>query len=413
MLKFTVLNQPSQSNSKGFTLIELLVASFVSLIVGALVLQAFVGASRDAIQDRKKVLDQVVLKGVLDEIGKNIKLAGEHIPEDSFPVISFTDIPANSNSYSNGDIWLGTQYSGISTTVVSDTNSLTIRRSILQPLTLCQNIPAGGNVGTADGTAVRSYPLGVMTDYPSTIIKVATGDLNFPDPSCRATPINNLPGLQILTQSLRNLREWRCKNSYRGNATLPGDSCDEVHQGSGSGYGIGKSAKLIISNRSGSYNNFVSYNEFLSSQDFFLVGTASDVQTGILATASSSYKIGDPIYVVEERKYSLDSNGDLNLYINGIKEITIASGIAKFKVSAKIYDNRNEKTIAAHPNNECSVDAGYTCNFSADIGDQWKDIASIKIEIQKQYDATGGNPIPTSDDLNKITSTAEFSAINN
>jgi hypothetical protein len=157
------------------------------------------------------------------------------------------------------------------------------------------------------------------------------------------------------------------------------------------------------------------------------IPTAINARNKAVAYTVSS--TANPIYLIEERVYTLDSNGNLQVSIDGGAASTLIKKIAKFTVSARLYQDpvaRTPKTDPAAPcvttpaasaNTQFLADSTYTCQFNgsntttataSDPVDNWKRLAGVKIQVQGQYDGRGQNATPTQTDLDKITAASEF-----
>jgi prepilin-type N-terminal cleavage/methylation domain-containing protein len=392
MLQYFLLKQRlAKLNSSGFTLVELIVAMLISSIVMGLTLTNFVGGMKAVVEDREKIAVAEVHTGVLQQIGDDIMAAGENIPEDTFPVIEFNDTTENRTSIGN-DMWRYTY--ATSTTVLS--NKIIIRRAILKPLTLCQNIPVGANVAN--------------TSYIGTSgLIVATDDRSISDPGCRTTPLqSDLAMVPVLPQILRDERTYRCQASTVPDLTVL-DKCSNM-----TGATVNGATHALLSNKSGNYHSLLITREIVNpiaeGNEYKITAHTYVSSQGNIAQVD--YSIGNPIYIIEERKYALDQNGNINLYINGAKAVTIASDIAKFEVSAALLSDRSNRTLQSTPSNPCPTMTDFSCKFSSADGDRWKDIAFIKIDIQKKYNPKGKNAVPSSIDLEKLSTTGKFKLIN-
>jgi prepilin-type N-terminal cleavage/methylation domain-containing protein len=391
---FLLKQQSAKPSSSGFTLVELIVAMLISSIVIGLVLTNFVQGMKEVVEDREKIAVAEVHTGVLQQIGDDIMAAGENIPEDTFPAIEFNDTAQNRFT-SSSELWRRSFIHG--TTILS--NKIIIRRAVLKPLTLCQNIPINTEITNS------SYP-----GAASNTLIVATDDLSLAEPGCRSTPLQLDPAAPVLPQILRDERNYRCKSSNNPDPSgLLG--CNNTAL-----LTINNGVTLaLLSNKNGSYHDLVVREEIVnpiaSGNEYKIIVHTLYSQQGNIANAN--YKIGNPIYIIEERMYALDDKGNINLYVNGSKAVTIASNIDKFQVSAELYSDRLSKTIQAAPSNPCSSPmTNFSCKFSSTDGDRWKDIAFIKIDIQKKYNPKGKSAVPSSIDLEKLSTTGKFKLIN-
>jgi prepilin-type N-terminal cleavage/methylation domain-containing protein len=387
----------SVNNGKsGFTLIELIVAMLITSIVGGLILDNFVRGLSQAKEDRDKVATTISLTGVLERIGSDIRSAGEGVPDDSFPAISFDD-NAKTVTYKSMDGWSDV----MSDTTITETNRVVIRRAILQPLTLCRQVDSGTNIAETDATRFsRTIKMVVATDDPA-----------IDNPGCRTSPLQTDATITpVLPQSLRDIRNYRCKFAKTLNPDTP-DGCHTATSLNNS-YPI---VSALLWDKNGYYHTFAAYDEevkpIASGNEFALLIDAGASPEG--ANAIVDYPVGSSIYVIEKREYALDDRGNINLYVNDVLISTVASNVEKFRVSAKLYADRAKKTMQSSPTNPCPVVTSSACFFNTSVGDRWKDIASIKIELQRKYDPLGKGTTPSSADIDKLSAVSEFSLPNN
>jgi hypothetical protein len=107
----------------------------------------------------------------------------------------------------------------------------------------------------------------------------------------------------------------------------------------------------------------------------------------------------------------LDNDGTLKVSVDGGTTFeTLMKGIAKFKVSARLYSDTTTKSINTTPDKACDDDPNYACIFSAasTAGYNWKNVAGIKIELQAKYDSKGQSATPSDKDIDKLSASAEF-----
>ena len=279
-----------------------------------------------------------------------------------------------------------------SSLIVADNRSTTVTAS------------ANCDVGTSSSKLFAARP---STEYALT----ATTD---PVPSTSLATLD-----LILPKALRKARDYRCQlddlnptvaydDPSRATDTFCNSSSLEV-------------TRVAVSNLSGQFLIFNQTNETVDATN-----TATAKKYGItvnttglnaIATANNTknkavaYPIGSPIYVIEERVYTLTSDGYFQLSINGQAPQTLIKKIDNFRVSARTYTNATDQIIVATPPaNICtdvspfaaqptssSIDSPkYICKFNYFTGvattdqDNWKTLAGIKVELQAKYDSTGG-----------------------
>jgi type II secretory pathway pseudopilin PulG len=393
MISKSLLANKIKSNA-GFTLIELIVSIAISMIIISVILSSVTKAIKEAKEDREKISTTNALSGVLQAIGNDIKAAGESVDDDIFPVITFNNT-AKSSSVKTLDLWNGER----KTIELIETNRIIIRRAILKPLTLCQQINNNDIIG--NGTL----------NYSQNGIIVATDDTTIDHPGCRPTPLQSDSTITpVFPQALRNIRDYRCKFAITLNPNTL-DGCHTEDSGNNS-YPI---ASALMSNKAGKYNTFAIYDEQLKSitqgKEYKIFASTAGSPEGKKAIAD--YPIGSSIYIIEKREYAIDNMGNINLYVNDLRIRSVASNIEKFQVSARLYSNRFTKAIDPTPSNSCPNQIKNTCIFNSSAGNKWKDIASIRIEIKQKYQSVGNNITPTDSEIEGLTASNEFSFNNN
>ncbi len=444
--KYTILKVIIQSfskinkTSKGFTLIELIVGLSILLIVGGLAISALVQASIDFNKDKKSIDASQSVSAILEIIGNDIKQSGENINDRNFPTIEFNVATA------------------AETTLKTGSSKIIVRRALTDPLTLCESIAAN-----ADPTARTSIV--VADNTPATVTASANCDVGTSSSRLVAarpstdyelirtpTPTDPVPTTSlatsdlILPKALRKVRDYRCQLDEPN----PAVAYDDVSQATATFCGSPTPAleriRIAVSNESGQFLIFNQTNETLGATSPSFTNTAIDKKYSITVNTNSpaldtasvasntknravAYPIKSPIYVIEERVYTLSSSGFLQLSINGAAPQTLTKKIDNFRISAKTYTNSTDRIIEPTPAaNVCtnaapfadqpttgSVDnPRYICKLNyftgvaaADKAD-WKTLAGIKVEIQTQYDGTGQNATATAADANKLYAVSEF-----
>jgi prepilin-type N-terminal cleavage/methylation domain-containing protein len=423
--KYTILKAITRTSNKGFTLLELLVGMIITLIIGGLAMQAFINASATFSKDKKSIESDQNLSAVLDIIGNDIKQAGENIGDKNFPTIEFGVDSA-------------------STATPAKSSKIIIRRALSEPLTLCENLPANPTATT--------QILVVDTTTSNTSCKVtqllrsrntATSSAVF-DPLPIATAIT--PALNpLLPGALRNARDYRCQlpDPNRDYSSATTDFCDSlvgrnlvkvaISDGQGHMFVFNQTGETVESTNAADTVNPNTYTLGLATPSIFkkyrivvdTTDTTPDPDSMIANNANNivNYTIGNPIYLIEERVYTLNNSGDLQVSVDGKPPSTLIKKIAKFTISARRYTNSSDKILNPSPANYCNsttnntqfaTNTNYTCKFNAipiptlpDTYD-WKTLAGVKIELQAKYDGTGQNATPTTADTDKLTATAEF-----
>jgi prepilin-type N-terminal cleavage/methylation domain-containing protein len=366
ILKVLLQNSSKVQNSdKGFTLLELIFGLLIMVLVGSFAMNAFIEASTTFNKDKKSIDSSQNLSAIMEIIGNDIKQSGEQINDPTFPVVTIE--PGGTGT-------------------VPGSSKVTIRRALAAPLTLCEDINAGS---------------------PNTQL-IVTNDLHPTEPNCKT-------GTTVSTTSpfrptaLREARNYRCKiDDVNGNyASTTTDYC------SGN---TSESVWAVMSDKNGNIRSFryiddsesIANVEYLITTEFPLSNTTS-ISTPII---TASYVAGSPIYLIEERVYTLNSNGNLQLQIDRGNIETLIKGIDKFNVSAKLYDNTTNRTTSTTPVNACAsntTSSYYSCTYSASTpAYSWKNIAGVKVELQAKYDATGRAATASAQDTEKLQAQAEF-----
>jgi type II secretory pathway pseudopilin PulG len=369
--KYTILKVLTRTSNKGFTLLELLVGMIMTLIIGGLAMSAFVNASKTFSQDKKSIDSNQNLSAVLQIIGDDIKQSGEQIINDNrFPVIEIG--PNNDTGNMPGS------------------SKITIRRALTTSLALCEPINnASGN----------------------TTLIVADDSVTNPTSPCKIrTPLSTTTNPSTITRTteLRAARNYRCTLDNPSNVADT-DFCEPVK--------ANPDKETVLAAMSDSNGNIRTF-RYLDD-----VETTPNIQYTLNIDSLSpskpipiaTYNIGDPIYLIEERTYTLDNKGKLKLEIdaNGSPQ-TLISGIQAFNISARLYSDATTKEVKTSPSNTCvDPSTNYACVFDNSTNDyNWKNIAGVKVELQAKYDSTGKNAQPVGQELidinKKLTAAAEF-----
>jgi prepilin-type N-terminal cleavage/methylation domain-containing protein len=440
--KYTILKVLIQhlnkfkKSDKGFTLLELIFGLTIMVIVGGLAMNAFISASSDFNKDKKSIDSSQNLSAILEMIGNDIKQSGELISDPSFPTIEFA---------TNTDIGS-----------MSGSSKVIIRRAVSDPLTLCQSIAANTDPTTlttlfvADTTQIAASANcnARTTDNPLLVVRPATVY-----PTSPATAYPSTPLVLTLPTALRKARDYRCKLDEL-NPTVAYDSSTRVAQDFCDSSALEK-VRIAVSDRGGRILIFNQTDETadgtnpadtvstgvrkygITVEAAGTVSAANDARGMNKATIDTNtknktvaYNIGSPIYLLEERVYSLTSAGEFQVSVNGKAPATLIKKIANFRVSARGYTNATDGAVNPTPANDvctntapfsdqpvtgdATVDAPqYICkfNYNALVGDpamNWKMIAGVKIELHAKYDGTGGATAPTTNDADKLKAAAEY-----
>ncbi len=450
---FKVLTQIStkqRNHNKGFTLLELLVGLLIMSVVIGLSLNAFVQSSTDFNKDKKTIDSNQNLSAVLEMIGDDIKAAGEQIADGNFPAIEFK-IAGSTDE----------------TTLVAGSSKIIIRRAVSTPLTLCQtaaisttttSITVADNNGTIIAGTGANCNIG---NSSSPFFAARPGTYNTTPTVTTPATFDGTATAPILPVALRQARDYRCAigqpNLTPGNID---DYCDSTK--------TDQVARIAVSDQAG---HMLMFNQTAEAMDASSTPTTtppvykynitvnSTFTTGDPASTNNSnqpttspYAVGNPIYLIEERVYTLvkdpsnSNSGILNLSINGGNATPLLKGLASFNISGKLYtDTTGSKTINAkpapatvttpkttidatdlvcptandnYPNQPDSTTATttnpqYICQFNykalaTDVAMDWKTIAGIRVRLQAVYDGKGQNATATTTDKDKLMVTAEY-----
>ncbi len=445
IFKVLIRNSTKNRNSeKGFTLLELIFGLVVMVIVGGLSMKSLLEASASLNKDKKSIDSSQNLSAVLEIIGNDIRQSGEKINDPFFPTIEFK-ISTEPGSM------LGS-------------SKVVIRRSVTDPLTLCRAINAGTTIASILSTT--PLPIVVADSTPATVTLSPNCDLGtqtsplaaarpqtgllLPPPTAPLATATSLPsgslGL-VLPIPLRLARDYRCQLADPNPAmpyNSPSQPADKefctgltaplpkvriaLSDGNGRILVFNQLDEKADSSNSSTYNNSprkygIEVNTtFANPADPAIASNDIDSNGQVDVT----YNVGSPIYLIEERTYTLDNQGNFQLSVNGGVPTTLLSKIAHFRVSAKTYTDATNKTVnktpAAAPSNFLSTDIcpnvaatapnvppfadqpttaaatadapQYICklNFNSTVAPtpiNWKMIAGVKVELQSKYNAAG------------------------
>jgi prepilin-type N-terminal cleavage/methylation domain-containing protein len=437
--KYTILKVITQNfsrtnkTSKGFTLIELIVGLSIMLIVGGLAMNALIQASTSFNKDKRSIDSSQNMSTILEMIGNDIKQSGENINDRNFPTIEFNVAAASE------------------TTLKTGSSKIIIRRALTELLTLCEAIPAASDPTTRTSIVVADNTPATVTASANCDVGTSSSKLVAARPSTEyelTTTTDPVPTTSlatsdlILPKALRKVRDYRCQLDDPN----PTVAYDDVSRATDTFCASPASAleklKIAVSNESGQFLIFNQTNETLGATGF--TNTAINKKysisvntTGLDANAVANntknkavaYAIKSPIYVIEERIYTLSTQGHLQLSINGAAPQTLTKKIDNFRVSAKTYTNSTDRIVEPTPASDICTDAApfaaqpttgsadspkYICKLNYFTGvattdkADWKTLAGIKVEIQTKYDGTGQNATATAADTNKLYAASEF-----
>lgn len=437
--KYTILKAIIQSfckvpkSNKGFTLIELIVGMSIMLIVGGLAMNAFIQASTTFNKDKKSIDSSQSMSVILEMIGTDIRQSGENISVGSFPTIEFKVADAT-----------------LDPTLKTGSSKIIVRRALTDSLTLCQAIPIAPDPTTLTSLIVAdNTDASTVTASANCNVGTSSSKLFAARPSTEyeliltPTPTDPVPTPAldlVLPRALRKVRDYRCQLDDP-NPSVPYDSASRATDNF-CGTSALEVTRIAVSNLSGQFLIFNQTNETVGTPTFTNTTTAKKYGITVNTTGLSSstvtnntknkavaYPIGSPIYVIEERVYTLTTAGELQVSLNGGTPTTLIKKIDNFRVSARTYTNTTDRIVqptpaanictdatpfAAQPTTASENSPKYICQFNYFTGvattdnADWKGLSGIKVEIQTKYDGTGQNATPTANDTKKLYAASEF-----
>jgi type II secretory pathway pseudopilin PulG len=432
--------------NKGFTLLELIVGLTIMIIVGGLAMNAFVEASSTFNKDKKNIDSSQNLSAILEMIGNDIKQSGELIGDNYFPTIEFKTV----------------DHLVADPGAMPGSSKITIRRAVSEALTLCQAIAANTNpttittllVADATPTTVTASANCDVNKIPNPLLVVRPATVYSPDDTTTTYPTTRLA--LTLPTALRKARDYRCKLddlnptvAYDSSTRVTDDFCNTSPPTPNP-----ERLRIAVSDRDGSMLIFNETNETADSgntADTISTGTITkkynitveakntvDYSKGFDQTTIDSntrnktvaYSIGRPVYILEERVYTLTNTGEFQVSVNGQAPSTLIKRIANFRASARTYTNSTDKIVKPTPASDVCTNTApflsqpatgdatadspqYICKFNynsaaTDPAMDWKTLAGIKIELHAQYDKTGRAATPTTADADKLKAAAEY-----
>ncbi len=392
-LKYTILKVLIRNLNKGFTLLELIIGLSIMVLIGGFAMNAFIDSSKTFSNDKKNIDSSQNLSAILELIGNDIKQSGEQIADSKFPVIK---IEPNNDTLPAGE-----------SPPLAGSSKITIVRALTTSLTLCQSIAANA------------------VSVPSNLIAVA-------DNSQAATDANCAPGTLTTTTTpssisrpaaLREARNYRCKlDNLNADYTVTNtDFCLSTKASPDL-----EQVRAAVSDSAGNIRTFNYIDDAVDT--VAAANTKFNIQINNLSASTPvdhGYAIGRPIYLIEERTYSLHQDGNLKLQINGGSREILISNIQKFNISARVYGDKTTKqpdaidptsTISGTTNilplaRRCDAAVPYyICEFKSSTyaNDDWKTLQGIKVELRSKYNSSGQSATASAKDLEKLSAVAEF-----
>jgi type II secretory pathway pseudopilin PulG len=434
---------------KGFTLLELIFGLTIMIIVGGLAMNAFVEASSTLSKDKKSIDSSQNLSAILEMIGNDIKQSGELIGDNKFPTI---ELAPNTDTGS-----------------MSGSSKITIRRAVSEALTLCEDIVAPKDPTTITSLLVADTTVTASTNcdvnkIPNPLLVVRPATVYSPDDSTTTYPGTRLA--LTLPTALRKARDYRCKLdqpnpsvAYDSSARVTDNFCDgsaaeklriALSDGDGSILIFNETDETAdaangsdtVKSSIKKYSITVKAESAVAADKGFNQTTIDNnirnkpavaISTTIPVTPAIKYSIGSPIYILEERVYTLTSDGKFQVSVNGQEPLTLIERIDNFRASARLYTNSTDKIVNAKPASNVCTNTGatsaflaqpatgdatsdspqYICKFNynsaaTDPAMDWKTLAGVKIELHAKYDKTGRAATATIEDAEKLKAAAEY-----
>jgi prepilin-type N-terminal cleavage/methylation domain-containing protein len=397
--KYTILKVLLRNSNKGFTLLELIFGLMIMVIVGGLAMNALVQASSSFNQDKKSIDSSQNLSAILELIGNDVKQSGEQMNDSSFPVIKIEKI-------ASGDL-----------VDMPGSSKITIRRALTASMTLCEDI-----TGVATKTTL------VVTDTSKTT------EANCQLGTTTTTTLPAASGSITKPPRLKEARDKRCQlDDVNGDYSSPTttDYCRVTKDSPDK-----EKVLAAVSDKAGHLRTFEYTDDTAAVLTAVTPATSPPTNntrysiniSGLSADTTNTYNVGSPIYLLEERVYKLDKDGNLkmkryNTYGDDRDFETLIRGMKNFKISARVYGNKDTKETDAVSNTlatpvapnllpvarRCdSTIANYICEFNTTVVDDWKTLQGIKVELEARYDATGQNATATTAQTDKLKAAAEF-----
>jgi prepilin-type N-terminal cleavage/methylation domain-containing protein len=438
---------------KGFTLMELIIGLSIMTIIGSLAMDMLIHASNSFNTDQKSINSSQNLSAILEIIGNDIRQSGENINDAYFPVIEF-DKNTDPGSMPNS-------------------SKITVRRALTSRLTLCGAFtPTTTKIIVADNQAsviaqsancdigTQTSPLSIYRVPPSVVPPATVPSATTYFPTTPVTPIPTTPPTLALKLpvELRKVRDYRCNTDpntvYDTPANAGTDFCNSASPAKLRIALSSSDGQLLIFNQTDEVadatadTSVKAITDTTSTKRYSITVNAAAVppippDSAIAnnlknSNPSINYNIGDPIYVIEERVYTLATDGSFNVSVNGAPPQTLIKKIANFRVSARVYTNTLDRTINPDPtpaSDICTVPSGtnflaqpttpdvnnpkYICKFNYFAGvtaaekANWKTLAGVKVELQAEYDGTGKAAVTSSNakDILKIAEDKEKLAV--
>jgi prepilin-type N-terminal cleavage/methylation domain-containing protein len=421
--KYTILKVLIQTSNKGFTLIELLVGLVITFIITGLAFDAFINSSNSFRNDQRNIDNSQNLSAILELVGNDIQQAGEKVSDSNFPVVMFETITTDNKQIPGAPTSPPTYY-------MKDSSTITVRKFVTSSLTLCEKITPTTSttslIVTKDSETDGNCKSGLVVNNNQLLTGSTPGPLS---------PAVERPS------TLMDARKYRCKldNSTIDYSPYLSTNNTDFCLATKASPDLEKVRTAMTDTASGKIWTFDYTDDTVNSADITGDATATPstrkVEKASITIANAGtpptgveYTVGTPIYLIEERTYSLDSAGNLNLQKDSGTVGTLIKGIQNFNVSAKVYTNTIDKILdpiggtgAVLPADRRCDPAipNYICKFKSATypDDKWKTLAGIKVDLQAKYDSTGRgtftdaqlkDPNATDPNILKLRARAEF-----
>jgi prepilin-type N-terminal cleavage/methylation domain-containing protein len=383
-----------ENSNKGMTLLEMIVAMTVSLIVLSLVM-SILSSNRKLYAEDQKVADvSQNIKIATNIIGIDVKKAGEGITEDNFPVI---DIKQDANN--NSELILRLK--------VPDKTNPELELP-LQPVCVPIDIdPTKNDDGTSSGSG-KTDPDGNPTFSNDQNISIARNPAPTGVAQCGFTD-GDSDGIHD------NWKKWRDYRCQQDKVTgCQGNSNEKVrafiHDGKGNGQFFVYDSEDCVDNSNNSKLAVTPMCKDATNYTIRKIYSTTDPDGGYLkydygfsGTAPTVARANSEIHLlVEQHKYSLSSQGVLQLKIDNQSTQEIVDDIAKFQVQASVISDGDDLS----PQLEATFP---TLNLTTpDLTDMytWKNLRGVKFYLKAKDPV--GNSTANTDYQRKLESVEMF-----
>jgi prepilin-type N-terminal cleavage/methylation domain-containing protein len=387
--------QGSANKNKGMTLLEVIVAMTVSLIVLSLVM-SILASNRKLYAEDQKVTDvSQNLRIATDLVGIDIKKSGEGITEDNFPVV---DLKQDANN--NSELTLRLK--------VPDKNNPELELP-LQPVCIPIDIdPTKNDNGTSSGTTTD--PDGNSTYSNVQNISIARNPAPSEIAQCTTTDSDDAGTAH---DNWEKWRDYRCRQD--GTAGCQGNSNEKVrafiHDGKGNGQFFIYDNEDCLDDSNVSKLTATPMCQGATNYTIRKVYNTTDPDGGYLkydygfsGIAPTVSRANSEIHLlVEQRKYSLSSQGVLQLKIDNEATQEIVDEMANFQIQASVIsdgEDINPQLENTFPTLNLTTTTDLTDKYT------WKNLRGIKFYLKAKDPL--GNSTANTDYQRKLESTEIF-----